>query len=71
MSVEEAADAREAQRSLWRAVCLLEKAKCVGARNLAVAAHNETTERLALLAPADPAEKPPARRYVRFRLDTP
>ena len=52
MTDEEADDAREAARSLSRAVCLLEKAKCTGPRNLAVRALNMTGDILRELAPA-------------------
>ena len=51
MSDEEAADAEAARRLIAAAVCKLEKAKCVRARNHAVAAHNELADVLRLIAP--------------------
>ena len=58
MNEEEAADAEEARRLLAHAVCLLEKAKCVRARNQAVAAHNTLADCLVELAPPTFAPEP-------------
>ena len=66
MSDEEAADARSAASLLMRAVVLLEKARCVRARNHAVAAHNEVLAVLHVFdLPGPPKPATPAR-FRRF-----
>ena len=66
MTDEEAADADLARRLLLRAVCRLELAKCVKARNQAVAAHNGVADALRLLAPPEFSPRP-TRLPARFR----
>ena len=68
MNEEEAADAEEARRLIAHAVCLLEKAKCVRARNQAVAAHNTLADCLGELAPPGFRPEPPQvpARFRRF-----
>ena len=66
MSDEEAADARSAASLLLRAVTLLEKAKCVRARNHAVHAYHETQAALGAFGlPGPPRAATPAR-FRRF-----